>query len=122
MSAGTIRGIQRAVNLRMRHTCTIVRTTGGDDWDGGGSDTTVVSNQPCFFAEARSTEVIRSDGTRVIPSATLFLPRDVAVTEGDRITVVTDNLNQSLIVNARGITSVQKFSSHQELTVSGAGA
>lgn len=121
LSVAEVEELQRAAEAQYGHTCTIVRTTDADDWDGSGSDTTVVSNQPCHFTEARSTEIIRPDGTRVLRPALLLLPRDVSVTEGDHITVVTDVLGNTMISNARGITSVQRLTSHTECLLTGAG-
>src|SRR5690349_7671695 len=107
-TAGELALLRRDFAVAYDHRCTIVRTTGEHGWDSEGTDSTVVTDQPCYYDDGASRETVLFDGTRVTRPAVMLLPRSVSVDEGDRITAVTDQTGADLITAARGVASVKR--------------
>lgn len=121
MSAGTITGIRRAVNQRMRHTCTVVRPSGAHSWDSEGTDAAGVG-YACHYS-ARTSRETNDGGQRLVVTETVMFPVGTDIQSTDRITAVVDQLGSSLITEARSIDGVPlRFPSHVSVLLTGSGA
>ena len=122
MTAGELALLERDFEITYSHRCTIVQPSVSHSWDSEGGDVIYLSNQACYYAERVSNEVTDVGSIRLITTATLFLPRDTAITESDRVTVITDERGAALITNTRGIQGIIRLPSHMEILLQGAGA